>query len=33
MQTDQKLLQPHSAEIVSLQKQVRGFLTNQPAND
>ena len=33
MQTDQKLLQPHSAEIVSLQKQVRGFLTNQAAND
>jgi hypothetical protein len=30
--TDLQLLQPDSAEITSLQKQVRGFLTNQGGN-
>jgi hypothetical protein len=33
LKTDLAMLQPHSAEITSLQKQVRGVLTNQAGND
>jgi len=32
-ETDLKLLEPHRAEIESVQKQVRGFLTNQPSSN
>jgi hypothetical protein len=33
LKTDSAMLQAHSAEITSLQKQVRGILTNQPGSN